>query len=42
MAQMMFYYWTKKAIPPSFFLNLRKGELAIITAFYEEEMRLQS
>ena len=33
---MMYYYWTRKAIRPSFFYNLPQGELAIIRAFYEE------
>ena len=34
--EMMYYYWTRKAIRPSFFYNLPQGELAIIRAFYEE------
>ena len=33
---MMYFYWTRKGIRPSFFYELPKGELALIRAFYEE------
>lgn len=36
---MMFYYWKKKGIRPSFFTNLPKGELTIIRAFFELEIK---
>jgi hypothetical protein len=33
---MMYFYWTRKGIRPSFFYELPQGELALIRAFYEE------
>lgn len=33
---MMYFYWTRKGIRPSFFYELPQGELAVIRAFYEE------
>ena len=35
---MMYFYWTRKGIRPSFFYELPQGELALIRAFYEEHI----
>jgi len=35
----MYYYWRTKGIRPSVFYNLPKGELMVITAFFEEEIK---
>lgn len=35
----MYYYWKEKGISPSVFYNMPKGELKLIQAFYEEEMK---
>ncbi|MBP0725533.1 hypothetical protein J5Y03_10070 [Bacillus sp. RG28] len=36
---MMYWYWKKKGIRPSFFFELPRGEMAIISAFFEEELK---
>jgi hypothetical protein len=36
---MLYYYWVTKGIRPSFFYELPAGELAIIRAFYEIEIK---
>ncbi|WP_432662441.1 hypothetical protein R9X47_18110 [Wukongibacter baidiensis] len=36
---MMYYYWNTKGIRPSVLYNMPKGELLLIMAFYEEEMK---
>lgn len=35
----MYYYWSRKGIRPSEFYNMRLGELIVVRAFYEEEIR---
>ena len=35
----MYYYWTKKGIRPSVFYSMPKGELLLIKAFFEEELK---
>lgn len=39
---MMYWYWKKKGIRPSFFFDLPKGERTIIHAFFEEELKEES
>jgi hypothetical protein len=34
----MYYYWVRKAIRPSVFLNMGKGELEVVYAFFEREI----
>ena len=36
---MMYYYWKTKGIRPSVFYSMPKGELIVIQAFFEEELR---
>ncbi|WDV47124.1 hypothetical protein PV797_05330 [Clostridiaceae bacterium M8S5] len=36
---MMYYYWNTKGIRPSVLYNMPKGELLMITAFYEQELK---
>lgn len=36
---MMYHYWNTKGIRPSVLYNMPKGELLLIMAFYEEEMK---
>lgn len=35
---MMYYYWVNKGIMPSVFYNMPRGELTVITAFWEKEL----
>ena len=35
----MYYYWKTKGIRPSVFYSMPKGELIVIQAFFEEELR---
>jgi hypothetical protein len=34
----MYYYWVRKAIRPSVFADMGKGELEVIYAFFEQEI----
>lgn len=36
---MMYYYWNTKGIRPSVLHDMPRGELLVIMAFYEEEMK---
>ncbi|WDV47142.1 hypothetical protein PV797_05420 [Clostridiaceae bacterium M8S5] len=36
---MMYYYWNTKGIRPSVLYNMPKGELLVVTAFYEQELK---
>ncbi|WP_162265468.1 hypothetical protein [Abyssisolibacter fermentans] len=36
---MMYYYWNTKGIRPSVLYNMPKGELLLIMAFYEQELK---
>lgn len=36
---MMYYYWRTKGIRPSVFYNMPKGELMVVMAFFEEEIK---
>jgi hypothetical protein len=36
---MMYWYWVHGRIRPSFFYNLPQGELTVIRAFYELEIK---
>jgi hypothetical protein len=39
MTEMMYWYWVHGRIRPSFFYNLPQGELTVIRAFYELEIK---
>lgn len=39
---MMYYYWVHKGIRPSVFYSMPRGELTVIQAFYEQELKDQS
>lgn len=36
---MMYYYWKEKGIRPSEFYKMDSGELTVVRAFYEQEIR---
>lgn len=36
---MMYYYWVHGRVKPSVFYNMPKGELTVIQAFYEKEVK---
>ncbi len=35
----MYYYWVNHGIRPSVFYSMPKGELIVIQAFYEQELK---
>jgi hypothetical protein len=35
----MYYYWKEKGIKPSEFYNMNRGELTVVRAFYERELK---
>ena len=36
---MMYYYWKHRGIRPSVFYSMPRGELTVIQAFYEYEVK---